>query len=214
MAKKNNIMSENNSNTSDSSYYVHPSALVETDIIGSGTTIWAFVHLLPGVIVGRNCNICDHCFAESGVNIGHNVTLKCGIYLWHGTTLEDDVFVGPNVVFTNDVHPRSKNTDFKLLPVSVRQGASLGANSTILAGVTVGRYALIGIGAVVTRDVPDYALVYGNPARQRGWVDETGEKLVAAGVGRWQSADGKRVFQETSSGLELVAQNALSQPTL
>ena len=184
------------------SYYVHPAALVEATEIGADTTIWAFVHLVPGVRVGRGCNICDHCFAESGVILGDNVTLKCGIYLWQGTTLEDDVFVGPNVVFTNDVHPRSKNKNYVLHPVIVRKGASLGANSTILAGTTVGRYALVGIGAVVTRDVPDYALVYGNPARQHGWVDEAGEKLIADGPNRWRSTNGEHVYHETASGLQ------------
>lgn len=183
-------------------YYVHPLALVETAQIGAGTTIWAFVHLLSGVIVGNECNICDHCFAEAGVVLGNNVTLKCGVYLWQGTTLEDNVFVGPNVVFTNDVHPRSKNKDYKLLPVLIRKGASLGANSTILAGITVGRYALVGIGSVVTRDVPDYALVYGNPARQRGWIDEAGEKLLPVGVGRWRSKDGERFYYETENCLK------------
>jgi acetyltransferase-like isoleucine patch superfamily enzyme len=183
-------------------YFVHPSSLVETNDVGEGTAIWAFVHFLAGVRVGQNCNICDHCFAESGVVLGNNVTLKCGIYLWNGTTLEDDVFVGPNVVFTNDVHPRSKNRDYTLRPVLVRKGASLGANSTILAGTTVGRYALVGIGAVVTRDVPDYALIYGNPARQHGWVDETGEKLLADGPGCWRSADGQRTYCETDRGLQ------------
>ena len=187
-------------NTRD--YYVHPSSLVEATDVGEGTTIWAFVHLLAGVRVGRNCNICDHCFAEAGVVLGNNVTLKCGVYLWNGTTLEDDVFVGPNVVFTNDVHPRSKNRDYTLKPVLVCKGASLGANSTILAGITVGRYALVGIGAVVTRDVPDYALVYGNPARQHGWVDETGEKLLVDGPGCWRSADGQRAYSETNRGLQ------------
>ena len=185
----------------DRGYYVHPAALVETTDIGADTTIWAFVHLLPGVRVGRGCNICDHCFAEAGVTLGDHVTLKCGIYLWHGTTLEDHVFVGPNVVFTNDIHPRSKNKHYMMQPVLVRQGASLGANSTILAGTTVGRYALVGIGAVVTRDVLDYALVYGNPARQHGWVDETGAKLQAVGPGLWQSADRQRTYQETTTGL-------------
>ena len=186
-----------------SEYYVHPSSLVETTNVGAGTTVWAFVHLLPGVVVGKNCNICDHCFAESGVVLGNNVTLKCGVYLWHGTTLEDDVFVGPNVVFTNDVHPRSKNQNYTVLPVVIRQGASLGANSTILAGTMVGRYALIGIGSVVTRDVPDYALVYGNPAKQHGWVDETGEKLLADGVGRWRSSNGSRTYYEAAGGIKI-----------
>jgi acetyltransferase-like isoleucine patch superfamily enzyme len=190
-------MPEMNSN----GYFVHPSSLVETEDIGEGTTIWAFVHLLPGVRVGKKCNVCDHCFAEGGVTLGDNITLKCGIYLWQGTVLEDDVFVGPNVVFTNDTHPRSKNKDYNLQPVVVLKGASLGANSTILAGTTIGRYALIGIGSVVTRDVPNHALVYGNPARQHGWVDEQGNKLAANGQGRWISVNGS-IFIENEHGLE------------
>ena len=185
-------------------YYVHPVSLAESANIGVGTTIWAFVHILPGVIIGENCNICDHCFVEDGVVIGNNVTLKSGVYLWSGTTLEDDVFVGPNVVFTNDIRPRSKNKEYSLSPVTVARGASLGANSTILAGVSVGRYALIGIGSVVTRDVPNHALFYGNPARQRGWVDEVGQKLQADGAGRWVSSDGKQLYQEGIQGLELL----------
>jgi acetyltransferase-like isoleucine patch superfamily enzyme len=189
-------------------YYVHPQALVETGAIGVGTTIWAFVHLLSGAQVGQNCNICDHCFVESGVFIGDNVTLKCGVYLWKGITIEDNVFVGPNVVFTNDVRPRSKNKNYSIQPIIVKEGASLGANSTILAGVTVGRYALIGIGAVVTRDVPDYALVFGNPARQHGWVDESGDKLIATSSGKWSSIDGLHKFEETLSGLEKSVTNA------
>jgi len=183
-------------------YYIHPLALVETDQIGVGTTVWAFVHLLPGVQIGSQCNICDHCFVENGVILGNNVTLKCGVYLWKGTTLEDNVFVGPNVVFTNDVHPRSKNTSYQLLPVLIRQGASLGANSTILAGVTIGCYALVGIGSVVTRNVPDYALMYGNPARQRGWVNESGEKLVPVSNGRWRSKNDDSFYYETENGLK------------
>ncbi|RZK34659.1 MAG: N-acetyltransferase [Hymenobacter sp.] len=158
-------------------YYCHPYSLVETTSIGNGTRVWAFVHILSRAIIGANCNICDHCFIENDVTIGDNVTIKCGVYLWDGITLEDDVFVGPNVVFTNDVRPRSKNTAYKLEPIIVKKGASLGANSTILAGVTIGKYALVGIGSVVTRDVPDYALVYGNPARQKGRVDEAGNKI-------------------------------------
>lgn len=183
-------------------YYVHPVSIVESSDIGAGTTIWAFVHILSKVKIGSNCNICDHCFIESGVTIGDSVTLKSGVYLWSGITLEDDVFVGPNVVFTNDVRPRSKNKNYSIQPIKVAKGASLGANSTILAGVTVGRYALIGIGSVVTRNVPNYALVYGNPARQMGWVDETGQKIKAAGPGQWVSADGERKYRECEQGLE------------
>ncbi|WP_310391081.1 DapH/DapD/GlmU-related protein [Hymenobacter sp.] len=183
-------------------YYVHPAAIVDTADIGAGTTIWAFVHVLNGVSIGANCNICDHCFIEDGVVIGSNVTLKCGVYLWTGVTAEDNVFIGPNVVFTNDVRPRSKNKDFALAGTLLKFGCSLGANSTILAGVTVGRHALTGIASVVTRDVKDYALVYGNPARQHGWVDEQGEKLhAAAEAGQWYSlATGQR-YREAPHGL-------------
>lgn len=188
----------------DKSVYCHPQALVETKAIGAGTRIWAFVHVLPGAIIGQDCNICDHCFIENKVCIGNNVTVKCGVYLWDGITLEDNVFIGPNVVFTNDLRPRSKNAAYVGQPTLVRQGASLGANSTILAGVTVGPYALTGIGAVVTRDVLAYALVYGNPARQHGWVDEQGEKLHLwqNEPGNWYAPATNRRYRETSGGLE------------
>ena len=184
-------------------FYRHPHALVESENVGAGTRIWAFVHILPGATIGQNCNICDHCFVENKVSIGDDVTLKCGVYLWDGITLEDSVFVGPNVVFTNDVRPRSKNTAYALLPTVVQAGASLGANSTILAGITIGRYALTGIGSVVTRDVPAYALVYGNPARQYGWVDEQGEKLVpdSGRPGHWHSPAIGCYYQESRIGL-------------
>lgn len=181
-------------------YFIHSHALVETEQIGARTTIWAFVHILPNVVIGENCNICDHCFIEGGVRIGNNVTVKCGIYLWTGVALHDNVFLGPNVVFTNDLRPRSRQHDYALAETVVEHGASIGANTTVLAGVRIGRYAMSGIGAVITRDVPDHALVYGNPARQRGWVDERGHKLTAAGAGRWQSAQGD-MYTETPAGL-------------
>lgn len=183
-------------------YYVHPSSVVDTTAIGAGTTIWAFVHVLKNVTIGSNCNICDHCFVESGVNIGDNVTLKSGIYVWTGVEIKNNVFLGPNVVFTNDLRPRSKNKNYQLTPTVINESASIGANTTILAGILVGRYAMTGIGAVVTRDVKDYALVYGNPAKQHGWVDEAGEKMVAEAPGRWRSADGLLIYRETSIGLQ------------
>lgn len=186
-----------------SKYSIHPSALVETDNIGSGTTIWAFVHILPNVQIGENCNICDHCFIEGGVQIGNNVTLKSGIYLWTGIVIGDNVFLGPNVVFTNDLRPRSKHYDADLVKTEVSYGASVGANSTVLAGVRIGRFAMTGIGSVITRSVPDYALVYGNPAKQHGWVDETGEKMVADAPDRWRSASGLLTYRETPAGLLL-----------
>lgn len=186
-------------------YSVHPAALVETDSIGAGTTIWAFVHILPDVQIGTNCNICDHCFIEGGVSIGNNVTLKSGIYLWKGISIEDNVFLGPNVVFTNDLRPRSKQYDIEQAATHVCYGASVGANSTVLVGVRIGRFAMTGIGSVITRSVPDYALVYGNPARQHGWVDETGQKLIPQGPDRWRSADGTHTYYKTAAGLALAS---------
>lgn len=186
--------------------YCHPLALVETKTIGTGSRVWAFVHVLPGANIGQDCNICDHCFIENQVSIGNNVTIKCGVYLWDGITLENNVFVGPNVVFTNDVRPRSKNTAYAMQATLVQQGASLGANSTILAGITVGRYAMTGIGAVVTRDVPAYALVYGNPARQHGWIDEQGNKLqpMPEEPGIWYSTVTNCRYQEEPDGLKPI----------
>jgi len=166
---------------SSTNYFKHPASLVESSKIGKGTKIWAFVHILHDVDIGTNCNICDHCFIESGVKIGNNVTVKCGISIWKGVTLGDNVMLGPNVAFTNDVWPRSKNSGFKLEKILVKKGATVGANSTILAGVTIGKYAMVGMGSVVTRNVPDYALVYGNPAKIKGWVDKSGKKLKKTG---------------------------------
>jgi UDP-2-acetamido-3-amino-2,3-dideoxy-glucuronate N-acetyltransferase len=167
--------------------FVHPTALVEADAIGDGTNVWAFAHILPGAKIGRNCNIGDHCFVESGASVGDNVTIKNGISIWEGVTLEDDVFVGPNVVFTNDLFPRSprseaagsrySNRDW-LAPTVVERGATLGAGAIILAGNRVGRFALVAAGALVTADVPAYALVMGVPARLGGYVCECGERTV------------------------------------
>lgn len=144
--------------------FIHPNALVETCKIGSGTRIWAFSHVLPGASIGADCNICDHVFIENEVTLGDRVTVKCGVQLWDGLSLEDDVFVGPNVTFTNDIFPRSKQP-FTLLKTIVRRGATIGANATILPGVVIGEYAMVGAGSVVTKDVPPRALVVGNPAR-------------------------------------------------
>lgn len=151
--------------------FVHPQGLCESKTVGDGTRIWAFAHVLPGAKVGAECNICDHVFVENDVVIGDRVTIKSGVQLWDGVTLEDDVFVGPNATFTNDAFPRSKQYPEKFARTVVRQGASLGANVTILPGVTIGRKAMVGAGAVVTRDVPPMAIVVGNPARIVGYVD-------------------------------------------
>ncbi|RYD66614.1 MAG: isomerase, partial [Verrucomicrobiaceae bacterium] len=132
---------------------------------------WAFAHVLPGATIGSDCNICDGVFIENEVVVGDRVTVKCGVQLWDGVTLEDDVFVGPNATFTNDIFPRSKVYPEKFQPTRVGRGASIGANATILCGVTIGEKAMVGAGAVVTRSVPPNAIVTGNPARIVGYVD-------------------------------------------
>ena len=179
-------------------FYKHETAIVETKNIGNETRIWAFVHILDNISIGSNCNICDHCFIEQNVAIGNNVTIKSGIYIWEGVTIEDDVFLGPNVVFTNNVRPRSKQY---IVPQKtlIKKGASIGANSTILAGVTIGKFAMTGIGSVVTRDVPDHALVYGNPAKIKSWVDEFGNK-ISEKDGEWIAQNGD-IFIQTTTGL-------------
>jgi acetyltransferase-like isoleucine patch superfamily enzyme len=151
-------------------YSVHPQGVVESPHIGARTRVWAFAHILPGAIIGADCNICDHVFIENDVTVGDRVTVKCGVQLWDGTTLEDDVFVGPNATFTNDWFPRSKRLPPRFERTIVKRSASIGANATILPGLTIGRGAMIGAGAVVTKDVPANAIVVGNPAYISGYV--------------------------------------------
>jgi acetyltransferase-like isoleucine patch superfamily enzyme len=146
-------------------FFLHPQALVETSRIGRGTRVWAFAHVLPGAVLGQECNVCDHVFIENDVVVGDRVTIKCGVQLWDGIRLEDDVFVGPNATFCNDPMPRSKHYLSEHPRTLVRRGASIGANATILPGITIGEHALVGAGAVVTRSVPPHAVVMGNPAR-------------------------------------------------
>ena len=159
--------------------YVHPQALCETDDIGSGTRVWAFAHVLSGSVIGADCNICDHCYVEGGARLGRNVTLKNAVAVWDGVTIEDDVFVGPNVAFTNDLRPRAfmKKGPSEFLPTLVRRGATIGANATLVCGITVGEEALVAAGAVVTGDVPARAFVAGSPAARKGWVCTCGERL-------------------------------------
>src|SRR5437867_8013635 len=159
-------------------YFVHPSALCESDKIGKNTRIWAFSHVLKDVVIGEDCNLCDYTFVETGAVIGNRVTIKNGISIWDGVTIEDDVFLGPNCVLTNDIYPRSKVHFAEYQKTLIKQGASIGANATILCGIIIGRYCLIGAGAVVTKDVPDFALMAGNPARFKNWISKTGERLV------------------------------------
>ena len=169
--------------------FVHPQALCESPHLGAGTRIWAFAHVLPGARIGADCNVCDHVFIENDVLVGDRVTIKCGVQLWDRVRLEDDLFVGPNATFTNDIFPRSKQYPQAFAHTEVRRGASIGANATILPGVTIGSRAMVGAGAVVTRNVPPNAVVVGNPAKIVGYVDtvshaasEQTDELVAAAM--------------------------------
>jgi UDP-2-acetamido-3-amino-2,3-dideoxy-glucuronate N-acetyltransferase len=150
---------------------IHPLADVQAISIGKGTRIWQFCVILPGAIIGEDCNICSHCLIENEVRIGHRVTVKSGVQLWDGVSLEDDVFVGSNATFTNDPFPRSKSRPAAFLPTLVQRGASIGANATILPGLTLGERCFIGAGAVVTADVPPRAVVVGNPGKIIRYVE-------------------------------------------
>lgn len=153
------------------SFYVHPQGICESGVIGDGTRIWAFAHVLPRARIGGDCNICDGVFIENDVVLGDRVTVKCGVQLWDGLHIEDDVFIGPNASFSNDKYPRSKDHTRPLEVTRIGRGASVGANCTVLPGINIGRSAMVGAGSVVTRDVPPYAIVAGNPARIVGYMN-------------------------------------------
>lgn len=144
---------------------IHSLADVQSINIGEGTSIWQFSIVLKGAKIGKNCNINCQVFIENDVAIGDNVTIKPGVQIWDGVSLEDDVFIGPNVTFTNDLFPKSKNKDFELKKTIVKKGASIGANATILAGITIGENSLIGAGSVVTKNIPENEIWIGNPAK-------------------------------------------------
>jgi acetyltransferase-like isoleucine patch superfamily enzyme len=161
-------------------YFVHDRAIVEDGAeIGQGTRVWAFAHVLDGAVIGKECNLGDGAFVETGAKLGNHVTVKNGVYVWEGVTAEDWVFLGPNCTFTNDRFARSlrRPKESWLEKTLLKEGATIGANAVVVCGVTVGRHALVGAGSVVTKDVPDYALVLGNPAKVVGWVCVCGHKL-------------------------------------
>lgn len=166
-------------------YSAHPTAVLDDGChIGPGTRIWHFCHLMPGCRIGANCVLGQNVMVAPSVTLGDGVKVQNNVSLYTGVTCEDDVFIGPSAVFTNVLNPRSfveRKTEFR--PTLLKKGASIGANATVLCGTVIGQYALVGAGAVVLRDVPDYALMVGNPARQTGWVSRLGHRLHFDGEG-------------------------------
>lgn len=160
--------------------FVHSQGICETENVGDGTTIWAFAHVLPGARIGSNVNVCDHVFIENDVVVGDRVTIKSGVQLWDGIELHDDVFVGPNVTFTNDPFPRSKKYPVEFPRTVIERCASIGGGAVVLPGIRIGQGAMVGAGAVVTRNVPPFAVVVGNPARIVGYTDITGGRVRSA----------------------------------
>jgi acetyltransferase-like isoleucine patch superfamily enzyme len=190
---------------------VHPTAIVETTQIAKGTRIWAYTHVMSNVTIGANCNIGEHCFIESGAIIGNQVTIKNGNMVWEGVQLEDGVFVGPRVSFTNDLYPRSprlpqvrnRYADRRWLkPTVVKRGASLGAGAVILPGITIGEFCMVGAGSMVTKSFPAYALVVGSPARARGSVCQCGQPLGFSN-GAATCAECGLAFSNASGAVEL-----------
>jgi UDP-2-acetamido-3-amino-2,3-dideoxy-glucuronate N-acetyltransferase len=187
------------------SAFVHDRALCESTTVGDGTRVWAFAHVMEGAVVGRDCNIGEGAFVEAGARLGDRVTVKNGVLIWDKVTVEDDVFLGPAMVFTNDLVPRArfKNEPEAFLPTVVRRGASIGANATVVCGVTIGESAFIGAGCVVADDVAARALVIGNPGRRVGWMCDCGRRPdddFACECGR-----SYRLVSERT-GLELVSE--------
>ncbi len=182
-------------------YYSHDTAVIDPGAqIGEGSRIWHFSHIMPEVVIGRQCILGQNVFVANGVRLGNRVKVQNNVSLYSGLICEDDVFVGPSAVFTNVINPRSAiERKDQYRPTFIRQGASIGANVTVLCGIEIGAYAFIGAGAVVTRSVPDYALVVGNPARQSGWMSRAGHKLTF-------DASGYATCPETSDRYRLEGQ--------
>lgn len=186
--------------------FIHPKSIVESRDVGEGTRVWAGAHVLHGARVGRDCNVCDCVFVEGGAVVGDRVTIKNGVQLWDRVTVGNDVFLGPNATFTNDMRPRAerKKDPSEFLPTTVADGATVGANATIVCGVRVGRYAFVGAGALVREDVQDHALVVGCPARRIGWACVCGETLPAPKSGKTTCEHCGAEFKEGKSGLSRV----------
>jgi UDP-2-acetamido-3-amino-2,3-dideoxy-glucuronate N-acetyltransferase len=187
-------------------FFKHETACVESQDIGSGTRIWAFAHVMSRATIGENCNICDHCFIESGAVIGNNVTIKNGVSIWDKVIIEDGAFIGPNAAFTNDLWPRSRNPNWQIKETVIGRGASIGANATILCGIHVGAFAMIGAGAVLAHDLPDHALCYGNPARIHGWVCVCSLKLEFTGMKATCGNCGKQ-YRQSNDHVSIIEPN-------
>ena len=196
-------------------YFVHETARVdEPCAIGKGTKIWHFSHIMAGAVIGENCSLGQNVFVAAGCVIGNNIKIQNNVSIYAGVTLEDDVFCGPSCVFTNVENPRShlpRKNEYR--PTLVRQGASIGANATLVCGTTLGRYSFVGAGSVVTRDVPDYAVVYGNPARLRGWMCSCGVKLPLAPATQGAEtggcpACGRRYCRDSATIVEITQDTA------
>lgn len=186
----------------ENDFFVHPSSAVDSGAhVGTGTKIWHFCHIMPGAVIGSHCQLGQNVFVDNNVEIGHGVKIQNNVSLYNGVRVEDDVFLGPSMVFTNVTNPRSfveRKHEFK--PTFLRKGCSIGANATIVCGVEIGAYALVGAGAVIIRNVPAYAVVAGNPARHIGWISQTGEKLLFdAGGKAWCDAEQKTYMLEGES---------------
>lgn len=177
--------------------YVHPKGIVEPEAnVGARTRVWAWAHVLNGARVGEDCNLCDHTFIEGRAVLGNRVTVKCGVSIWDGVTVDDDVFIGPSVAFTNDKFPRSRQWPDEYRATHICKGASIGANATILP-VRVGEHAMVGAGAVVTKDIPPYAIVVGNPARIVGYVgaQSMGDPAMKKASGQVVGATGAMMYE-------------------
>jgi acetyltransferase-like isoleucine patch superfamily enzyme len=186
--------------------FVHEKGLCESVRVGEGTRIWAHAHVMKGAVVGRGCNIGEGSFVEGGAALGSFCTVKNGVSVWDKVTCEDYVFLGPDACFTNDFLPRAafkKDPETEFLPTLIREGASIGANATIVCGVTIGRHAMVGAGAVVTKDVPDFALVVGCPARAIGWVGRWGSRLEFDAGGRAECERTGDVYRLSDGRVEI-----------
>jgi UDP-2-acetamido-3-amino-2,3-dideoxy-glucuronate N-acetyltransferase len=181
---------------------IHHLADVQSENIGANTNIWQFSVILPNAIIGDNCNINCHTFIENDVVIGNNVTVKSGVYLWNGLTVEDNVFIGPSVSFINDKYPRSKQYPNTYQRTYLKKNCTIGANATILGEITIGSYSLIGAGSVITKNVPDYAIITGNPGKIVGFVSEKGNKLLKTSDDEYQDEQSGKKFIFRNNKLE------------